>query len=422
MKGMDWLFPGLREKPAAQWTAFGFCVYALGLCTSISLTQAGLSLAAVAAAFAVRRGELAFGARFCELHKNQFIIQSWCGYIAAALLASAFAIYPARSFHYLIPDLLKPLTCIFLIIALEKDALKPIAVCLIAGGCFAALYAIGADLAHYFAQKEIIRACFSGTPVFFGEMEILALCCAFALLCRENTSRRQIIFYGLSALLLQVAVIFSQTRSALLAEVLALCVFSALEKRARKPALLILAVAALSFLLVTRAAPTLTNRMSIIGNMVEKNHHVDRAVQNRLEQWATGIKIFRDHPVFGVGPNNFTQIFHFYHPAPIDNTYGWSAHDLCIHQAGERGVVGLAALVCLLGSLLYCVCTVARGKSDPYSLAALAAFFAFMAMNITGETLQETRESGIVFLLLAAGYAWQRAGEPHKPEPGTATR
>jgi len=416
MKFLSYLFPGLNGKPFAQAAATGLCLYALGLPASISLTQIGLGLAFLLTLAASWRGELDLTVRLRKLWNRQFIIKAWLFYALAAVITAAVALFPDRAFRYLVPDLLKPVTCVFLLSALEKTAVKRVFGCLLTGAALAALCGLAEVIAAYAAHSQMTRAAFSGNYTFYGEMAVFAFCYAAALICRgENAERAEIRAAMALSGLLVTAVMFSQTRSAIVGLAAVFPLFWVLEKRSRN-FLLASAVSALlcmGILSVTR--PDFTQRIYSIlpaASALAKTRAAapvaDVSISNRFGQWSAGIRIFRNYPFLGVGPNNFMATFDFYHPGLIDGRGGWTAHNLYIEQAAERGILGLAALLCVLGSLAYLAVSLARGATDPYSLAALAALCAFMLMTVTGETLQETRESGLLFLLLAGAYAYRR--------------
>ncbi|MDD2773972.1 MAG: O-antigen ligase family protein [Elusimicrobiales bacterium] len=413
---LDRLFPELNGKPLTQAASAGLCLYALGLPASISAAQIGLGLAFIFTLAAAWRGELDLAARLRRLWSGQFIMQSWLFYAAAAVVTAAAALFPERGFRYLTPDLLKPVTCIFLLAALEKSAAKLVLGCLLTGAALAALCGLADVIAVYAARSQLMRANFSGSYTFYGEMAVFAFCYAAALICRgEDAARGEIRAAMALSGLLVTAVMFSQTRSAIVGLAAVFPLFWAMEKRSRRFLLASAVSALLCIGILSAAKPGFARRIYAIlpaASALAKTRAdapvADASISNRFGQWAAGLRILRDYPFLGVGPNNFMATFDFYHPGLIDGRGGWTAHNLYIEQAAERGIVGLAALLCVLGALIYCALRLARGAADPYSLAALAALLAFLPMTITGETLQETRESGALFLLLAGAYAYKR--------------
>ncbi|MBI4056616.1 MAG: O-antigen ligase family protein [Elusimicrobia bacterium] len=123
----------------------------------------------------------------------------------------------------------------------------------------------------------------------------------------------------------------------------------------------------------------------------------------RLELWKTAWNMFKDHPWLGVGLNNYRTLFSRYHPTPIYGEEVWgSAHNLYLHQLAERGILGLLALLLLLGSMVYYSIKRYRKNPSPLNTWNLAALVGFLIMNLT-ETSFETTMSWMPIIFL---YAW----------------
>ncbi|MFA5161478.1 MAG: O-antigen ligase family protein [Elusimicrobiales bacterium] len=398
-------------KPFEKAAMAGLCVFAFGLATSISLTEIGMSAAMVCAALAAFRGEIDLRARFRELFGGEFIIQAWLFYMAVAVVSAVFAIYPARSLRFLASDFLKPVFCVFLLAALDRRMLVPVLLSFLGGVVFFSLKCSVRTAFFWLDTGKLVRAKFTG-----GAREIvpLAFCYAAAAALRPENGGR--CWYSAAAVFLIIITAFSQTRSALMSLAGAMAVLAVCEKTSRKPLLAVVALGGVLLVAIASVSSEFSNRMRAIPHAMftmsdpRSPVRVDQAVQNRREQWAVSAKVAHEYPVFGVGPDNMTQIFRFYHPRAIDNNLrgGWTAHNLYLNQAAERGFTGLAALLAVWGALLYCVFRLARGSGDPYSLAAAAAAAGFLMTTVTGEPLQDTQEASSLFLLIAASYARHR--------------
>ncbi len=75
--------------------------------------------------------------------------------------------------------------------------------------------------------------------------------------------------------------------------------------------------------------------------------------QQRVESWKAGWRMFLDHPVIGVGPNNYgpwvTDYYQHYGSRTPKTMWGRVAHSLYFTLIPEMGIVG----VCLFLSILY---------------------------------------------------------------------
>ncbi len=108
---------------------------------------------------------------------------------------------------------------------------------------------------------------------------------------------------------------------------------------------------------------------------------------DRLAMAATGLRIVRAYPYFGIGPGLIGEVY----PAWVvdwgvrdDNPH---LHNNIIQIAAERGLVGLAAWLWMMAAFLVVswrvLCAVgADGEGGPEARAALAALLGFLAMGM----------------------------------------
>ncbi|HOX22664.1 MAG TPA: hypothetical protein PLL10_04305, partial [Elusimicrobiales bacterium] len=97
------------------------------------------------------------------------------------------------------------------------------------------------------------------------------------------------------------------------------------------------------------------------------------------------------------------------HPAPMSgdgNEFGLgNIHNLYLQQAAERGLAGLAALLALLGTMLYAGIVWLRRKLDGDTLWFAAALPAFLVMNLTETSFQHALPAFSVFFAFGAARA-----------------
>lgn len=148
----------------------------------------------------------------------------------------------------------------------------------------------------------------------------------------------------------------------------------------------------------------------------------DSSATGRLESWKAGLAMVADHPLFGVGPENFGRFAHQYNPQAKE---GRIAHNEFIQTAAESGVLAglaLVAVVLLAWAALRRVRCVTAARSDlrgEYLTAALleAALLAwFVSALFLSLHLFEA-----FYLLIALVAALDRVvGELVEKVPGTA--
>jgi O-antigen ligase len=81
----------------------------------------------------------------------------------------------------------------------------------------------------------------------------------------------------------------------------------------------------------------------------------DASYRGRLSELKVGVAMFKDHPVLGVGPGNYDFDYLKYNAiVGMDERHQQrEAHNLFVQTAAETGLVGLAAFIYLLVTILW---------------------------------------------------------------------
>lgn len=383
----------------------GLFIFAAALPFSVSLIQGGILLF-IAAGLWRRYSSGTFAGLKGEIRHNPLFIP-WLAYLAAGVIAAAAGVAPARSFGALNSDLLTVVSFFGLCLFLEPEQREPALKIYLASITIAALYGISQALGGL-AQGVDVRAHATSHPVRFGEIMVigLALAASRAASPEEISPALKKTLYA-AALLLVAAIVLSQTRGAYLGLAFALAVVLAIKRPPRRVLLPLLAAVAALALGFAMLNPTIRYKLGSIikgaNSAVSTTAKApDQAIGTRLTLWKTGFKMIKDRPVFGAGPANVKKLFPLYCQQPYpENTVWGSLHNLYIHQAAERGLVGLAALLFLFGAML---AAAIRGYSTAPSgltLWALAIMAPWFLMNVTEITFQHVHTSYAVLLALA---------------------
>jgi O-antigen ligase len=150
------------------------------------------------------------------------------------------------------------------------------------------------------------------------------------------------------ATLLAIAVTFS--RAGLVAAVAAIGVLAwvATRHRARTQLLLLLGVITLALPLAagwgSLMDPGLDHRL--LAGFDESSAQQPA----RIAFWAVAVDMFRNHPLLGVGPDNFRWLFAAYSDVAVNNL-GIHAHDQYLESLADTGILGLATLAWLVTAL-----------------------------------------------------------------------
>ncbi|MFH1854151.1 MAG: O-antigen ligase family protein, partial [Candidatus Omnitrophota bacterium] len=121
-----------------------------------------------------------------------------------------------------------------------------------------------------------------------------------------------------------------------------------------------------------------------------KNPH--NSIVQRLNYWRTAIEIIKAHPLLGVGPGNFQEVFLKYKVGLRDTRY---AHNIFLHQWSETGLLGLIGLTYLIIVLLR------NFKIGAKNIFVLLGGLAFIAHNLIDNTYF-IPQAGLFFWILLA--------------------
>ncbi len=134
------------------------------------------------------------------------------------------------------------------------------------------------------------------------------------------------------------------------------------------------------------------DNVSIHGELTAANF----STMERLAHWVAGLRMFRAHPIFGVGAGNYDAAYPQFTIDPVVWHEGLGhAHNYYINAAAETGAVGLLVYLTLAGAVLAVAWTaVSRARNRvsatapgyqlyPYALGIFAALIGFAVHNTT---------------------------------------
>jgi len=90
----------------------------------------------------------------------------------------------------------------------------------------------------------------------------------------------------------------------------------------------------------------------------------DKTASHRLALWKAGLRMFRDHPLLGVGPGNFPSSYSEKYAGPGEDPAGWVPHSIYIQALSELGLVGTIPVL-LLMVLCFRLNAATRKRSPP---------------------------------------------------------
>jgi putative inorganic carbon (hco3(-)) transporter len=216
------------------------------------------------------------------------------------------------------------------------------------------------------------------------------------------------------AVLCAVGVVYTQSRAALITLLLAALLIAFLRgARLRVLAAALCATLALGLLVLP---DSLQQRVGALGDVVggDAATYEDTALRGRASENVAGLEMWRDHPLLGVGPDNFELHYQRYSasigldPRPEAR----SAHNLVLESLAETGLIGALAFAAVLALALaggWRARSRLTGKAALLGEGVFVALCAFLVCALTLSSAYARYQWIFVGLGLAAGRLARRA-------------
>jgi O-antigen ligase len=180
-----------------------------------------------------------------------------------------------------------------------------------------------------------------------GMFIAVAIVCAYLLSQMSPEPRERLLLLGALPILF-IGLAFTYSRTGYLALLVAL--FLVAYRLARTHGYVLLTASVLMIALIVPFLPVeFYARVESIAPAMEKQ---DETVGLRVQRWRYAMKMIKDHPVVGVGPNNFVPALARYGRGDILDKQGLSVHNSYLNVGAEMGLVGLTLYILVLGAAL----------------------------------------------------------------------
>ncbi|MBN1584762.1 O-antigen ligase family protein [Candidatus Uhrbacteria bacterium] len=238
------------------------------------------------------------------------------------------------------------------------------------------------DLGAYVAETgdgRWLRAYGSfGHPNILGFFLVLGIVSAAALLSDGSGRRTRIAVWPILAVI-GAALIFTLSKSALIAGAVALavCLVFAFGKKNRESVRVIGTVSLLVFLGMAAVFPFAKD--PVLSRIAVANRLETNSVSERMDLISDAVTVFRHRPFFGVGPGQMPLAVH---QGTADSRSPWGyqpVHNVPLLVLTETGAVGLAAWLVLFGFLLI---SAIRNFKSPHQSFFLAFLSAVLVVSI----------------------------------------
>jgi len=229
---------------------------------------------------------------------------------------------------------------------------------------------------------------FMNNAMTLGGLLILFCCMSFSMFLFSKDKLKYL--WGTGFFLSLFTLILAQTRSAWIGIIIA----SSFILLLYKPKLLIIVPVALALLYLV-SPQIIKNRAISVFSLKDKSN------QNRLEFLKAGIKIIKDYPLFGTGPDTVDIIFQ-------NPKYGLSEsakknvhlHNTILQTAAERGIPTLVAWLVFMVLVFISLLKLLKNKDPTLYLFSVAALAALIGLFTAGLFEYNFADSEITALFL----------------------
>jgi len=206
---------------------------------------------------------------------------------------------------------------------------------------------------QFFALPAIRPIGFSSTATFLASHMLMAIPVMYLLWRKSIAANWAKKLAGVTFFFSIVVLYASETRGAWIAFALVVMIFLLLAKENRK--VILKGAFVILFLVIGLClfVPSFQSRIVSISNV-----QTDQSNLDRIYMWESACNIVRDHPVFGVGQDQFVYAYNDYyilpqatHAQPGKHGFG-HPHNNILQVAAEQGSVGLIAFFLLHGYFL----------------------------------------------------------------------
>jgi len=377
-----------RGGALATAAAAAFVLFAFVLPGSIAPMGIGAALCGVLTLAAVFAGQVRWG--------RTPVDAAGAAWLLALVLAATFGLDRAHSFPRLGKGFMPLLVGLAALHGSDRRTGERALAAWLAAAGIASVFGFGEWLAHGATFEARARGLVGHYMTFAGQLQLeIPVAASVALLAKRRRTR---VAAGAVAVLGLVALLATFTRSSMIGVLVAGGVILGATMPVGLALLAVVAVA--TFFLVPG---TLGERIRSVFDPANKWN------EQRVLMWGAGLRMFRDHPITGVGLQDLHALYDQYR-SPLATERAGHLHDVFVQIAAQMGVVGLAAFGWLYASLVRAAgaglkpLLKRRGLAAGLKLGVVAALAGFIVAGLFEWNFGD--EELLYPLYLLVGLAW----------------
>jgi len=193
-----------------------------------------------------------------------------------------------------------------------------------------------------------------GDPNFFAQIMVVLVPVALERMLHEQRLGLRILA-GVALMLSALSVLYTYSRGGFLALAVSMLLFLIFfpPHPRRVPWLILGALVVMSFIPPSYYERILSINLAFSAPQTQFRS-TDKAIQGRTSELLTGLAMFSDHPLFGVGLKNYAYLYPYYSKsiglAPTASQR--SAHNLYLETLAETGAVGFTVFMLIIVTTL----------------------------------------------------------------------
>lgn len=250
----------------------------------------------------------------------------------------------------------------------------------------------------------------TGRPVGFADgymllcgMNLLILPIIFTLaLYPSNIPKYLRVFFFITVFINIPAIIFENTRIVWLALIIVFPLTVLCSEVNRKKQIEIIIGLILYSCICFYISPSSIQRFETISDTQYKT----QSNYERILMWESAVKMFVDHPLFGVGIGNYHDEYINNYRSPLSREDTWHPHNVLLAMLSQTGIVGGMSYVILFIYLYYKAIIDYKNKRNYITLAFLASLTAFCINGLTDTNFvgHNLKELTYTFYLIIGNY------------------